>query len=314
MLALRASAVWEVIVPFKQVADLAEHYSKAMAEVLKAIGSANLSDVRTGDDHIASSVLCRLRDNHRKYMSLHVLDFIKQESAGLFFGDRSVRELEEEVLSCKSSLVFVNGQPERLVFLAVIQLWHGDAQLVEVGTVSVDGVFQSSKPQYPGSKRRSDETDEDAIARMIEETFAGLKPGPLQLGKEIREKTISAKFGLPSCYFKQTFTTVVDSSCVGSWSEAFGYLKACSGEITLHIAHAKEPTIKSDDNGRASKPRKVYAWLNQVEWDALQDLKNGAVFVQKADYSLGHNEQLRLDAVPLGLPAADVEPESEYSA
>ncbi len=44
-----------------------------------------------------SSVLCRLPHQHRKYLSLHVLDFIKEDTNGKL-SSKCKRELEDEVV------------------------------------------------------------------------------------------------------------------------------------------------------------------------------------------------------------------------
>ncbi len=69
----------------------------------------------------ASHVLCRLNNEHRLVLSLHVLASVKTASKGKWW-QKSLRELELEVRSYKSFSLFVNEEPERVVFLSVIEV------------------------------------------------------------------------------------------------------------------------------------------------------------------------------------------------
>ena len=54
-------------------------------------------------------------------LSLHVLASVKTASKGKWW-QKSLRELELEVRSYKSFSLFVNEEPERVVFLSVIEV------------------------------------------------------------------------------------------------------------------------------------------------------------------------------------------------
>lgn len=265
MLSLRASGLWEVMRKFHVISDVVVEYGKVLAEVLRGMGSAALNDVVTYDENVKSSVLCRLPDQHRRYLSFHVLDVMKKDTKGKF-SSKCIRELEHEVNLCQSSLILVNGAPERLVFLAVVNLqWKGE-HLAQVGVVSDDGGFENSKPQYPAAKRNMNETSEAAAARMVQQTFSCLRSGPLILGRESRETIASAKFALPSRYTKLTFDAEVDGDCESSWADVIGHLvMESSRPIKLLVTRSSFETARDQ-----RKPRKVYAWLTVHEWMTLE--------------------------------------------
>ena len=82
----------------------------------------SFSDVNShGSAGTASHVLCRLNNEHRLVLSLHVLASVKTASKGKWW-QKSLRELELEVRSYKSFSLFVNEEPERIVFLSVIEV------------------------------------------------------------------------------------------------------------------------------------------------------------------------------------------------
>ena len=74
-----------------------------------------------GSAGTASHVLCSLNNEHRLVLSLHVLANMKTASKGKWW-QKSLREWELEVRSYKSSLLFVNKEPERVVFLSAIEV------------------------------------------------------------------------------------------------------------------------------------------------------------------------------------------------
>ena len=82
----------------------------------------SFSDVNShGFAGTASHVLCWLNNEHRLVLSLHVLASVKTASKGKWW-QKSLRELELEVRSYKSFSLFVNEEPERVVFLSVIEV------------------------------------------------------------------------------------------------------------------------------------------------------------------------------------------------
>ena len=84
------------------------------------IEGSNLLDSH-GSAGTASHVLCSLNKEHRLVLSLHVLASMKTASKGKWW-QKSLREWELEVRSYKSSSLFVNEEPERVVFLSAIEI------------------------------------------------------------------------------------------------------------------------------------------------------------------------------------------------
>ena len=66
---------------------------------------------------------------------------MKTTSKGKWW-QKSPREWELEVRSYKSFSRFVNEEPERVVFLSVIEVRSGDKRFAEVGCMDEDGEFQ----------------------------------------------------------------------------------------------------------------------------------------------------------------------------
>lgn len=287
MLGLRASAMWDVLKKFDVLTEVVFEYSKAMVAVLRGMGSDSFNDMIADDGDVKSSVLCRLPHQQRKYLSLHVLDFIKEDTNGKF-SSKCKRELEDEVNGRKSSLYFVNGAPQRLVFLAVVELWRDGEHLVEVGTVSEDGIFVKAKPQHPATKCQMDETSEAAAARIIQQSFSSLWLGPLIQGTETREKMTSATYALPSCYMKQTFHAHVEGDCEFLWAEVFGQLPMESGR-PVNLLVAREAT------GSTGKPRKVYAWLDEYEWTTWEGSHSMPLSVRPGGRAEGGERQFSDD-------------------
>ena len=106
-----------------RLANLAHAYSKPLVVVLRPTDAhTSLSDVNShGSADTASHDLCRLNNEHRLVLSRHVLASMKTASKGKWW-QKSLREWEQEVRSYKSSLLFVNKEPERVVFLSAIEV------------------------------------------------------------------------------------------------------------------------------------------------------------------------------------------------
>ena len=123
VLSRRASGVRDVLADLPRLANLAHAYSKPLVDVLRSTAAhTSLSDVNShGSADTASHDLCRLNNEHRLVLSRHVLASMKTASKGKLW-QKSLRELELEVRSYKSSLLFVNEEPERVVFLSVIEV------------------------------------------------------------------------------------------------------------------------------------------------------------------------------------------------
>jgi hypothetical protein len=74
-----------------------------------------------GSAGTASQVLSNFNKEHRFVLSLHVLASMRTASKVKWW-QKSLREWELEVRSYKSSLLFVNKEPERVVFLSAIEV------------------------------------------------------------------------------------------------------------------------------------------------------------------------------------------------
>ena len=74
-----------------------------------------------GSAGTASQVLSNFNKEHRFVLSLHVLASMRTASKVKWW-QKSLREWELEVRSYKSSLLFVNKEPERVVFLSAIKV------------------------------------------------------------------------------------------------------------------------------------------------------------------------------------------------
>ena len=106
-----------------RLANLAHAYNNALVDALRSTAAhTSFGDVNShGSAGTASHVLCSLNNEHRLVLSLHVLASMKTASKGKWW-QKSLREWELEVRSCKSSLLFVNEEPERVVFLSAIEV------------------------------------------------------------------------------------------------------------------------------------------------------------------------------------------------
>ncbi len=81
----------------------------------------SFSDMNShGSAGTASHVLCRLNNEHRLVLSPHGLASMKTASKGKWW-QKSLRDLELEVRSYKSSLLLVNEVAERVVVSSVIE-------------------------------------------------------------------------------------------------------------------------------------------------------------------------------------------------
>ena len=106
-----------------RLANLAHAYSNALVDALRSTAAhTSFGDVNShGSAGTASHVLCSLNNEHRLVLSLHVLASMKTASKGKWW-QKSLREWELEVRSYKSSLLLVNEEPERVVFLSAIEV------------------------------------------------------------------------------------------------------------------------------------------------------------------------------------------------
>jgi hypothetical protein len=98
---------------------------------------------------------------------------MKTSSKGKLW-QKSLREVELEIRSYKSSLLLVNEEPERGVFLFVIEVRSGDKRLAEVGCTDEDGELQAVGAVLPASKLKGNESTEDAARRL--HTWARARP------------------------------------------------------------------------------------------------------------------------------------------
>ena len=112
-----------VLADFPGLANLAHAYSNALVDALRSTAAhTSFGDVNShGSAGTASHVLCSLNNEHRLVLSLLVLASMKTASKGKWW-QKSLREWELEVRSYKSSLLFVNEEPERVVFLSAIEV------------------------------------------------------------------------------------------------------------------------------------------------------------------------------------------------